>query len=728
MVFTFNSLANHMAISTEEWQKLRDQFDNRYWMDSAALHTKHNMLDVKFLIAPTYRTGQPVSGKTKGPKPVANRYSVLIRCSNINTVIKDYEAFRRARETEKKNLIWQILNTCPVKLFSDDPSFLYQGMWVDCENYGVALFKLDPVIAAKDKGIWRRRHNAPSFRVTKHIGQIAIASSRSQDTVARAIAIYLDNHPERYVESINDLELEDQSKIRLLENIELMERQVSKLRLTEQKLGELLTQLDLDVNTEIDQDLADRLKKAVGVNKVQNIIKNKSGLLNKAQASFGSESVVRQHLEILGFPKFYENFRDSFGTEGETYWLTACFLLSLAAENEGNFRDKLTELYNYVETTTIDKSINLSDVISRYGSIVRKYFDSHSSMLPSDFKMDGGVVYSIIRRAYNISGTGETTLNRKVVGKGEFLLAMLFGGRKEAGTTGIVLANGLRIKIKSGVGRLDSARVKAAVLTDKNLQDCELEAIRKVLNPNATKDDLYLISDREAEKAKQEYQTEVQKAEARGEEPPTNTDDLEGVTDDVEFGLLEEAVAKAGTRIQSGVLDFGQRSFEKNWCAVNEILTDEGVGYKEREDFFREYIQLCYKIRWSDVVDIATNYFRARIDNLAAGAASLSKSNAPKTAKEMMAVVADLDFAAYATVNYLEEHQTGDNHDSILFTKNDSDVNIKLLAISVAGLTGAGADFDINRSRVINHVRKNNLKVHKFGRDSMSSNIGLEIK
>ena len=79
MVFTFNSLANHMAISTEEWQKLRDQFDNRYWMDSAALHTKHNMLDVKFLIAPTYRTGQPVSGKTKGPKPVANRYSVLIR-------------------------------------------------------------------------------------------------------------------------------------------------------------------------------------------------------------------------------------------------------------------------------------------------------------------------------------------------------------------------------------------------------------------------------------------------------------------------------------------------------------------------------------------------------------------------------------------------------------------------------------------------------------------------
>lgn len=715
-----------MAISTEEWQKLRDQFDNRYWMDSAAVHTKHNMLDVKFLIAPTYRTGQPVSGKTKGPKPVANRYSVLIRCSSINTVIKDYEAFKRARETEKKNIIWQILNTCPVKLFSDDPSYLYQGMWVDCENYGVALFKLDPVIAAKDKGIWRRRHNAPSFRVTKHIGQIANASLRSQDTVARAIAIYLDNHPERYVESFNDTEFEDKSKIRLLENIEMMEKQVSKSRLAEQKLGELLNQLDMDINTEIDDDLADRLKKAVGVNRVQNIIKNKNGLLNKAQAFFGSEGAVRQSLEILGFPKFYENFRDNFGTEGETYWLTACFLLALAAENEGNFRDKLTELYNYVEKTTIDKSINLSDVIARYGSIVRKYFDSHSSMLPSDFKMDGSIVYSIIRRAYNISGTGEIALNRKVVGKGEFLLAMLFGGRKEAGTTGITLANGLRVKIKSGVGRLDSARIKAAVLTDQNLKDCELEAIRKVLNPSATKNDLYLINDREAEKAKQEYQAEVQKAEAKGEEPPTNTDDLEGDTDGVEF--MFEAKAKAGSRISSGVLDFGQRSFEKNWCAVNEILIDEGVGYREREDFFREYIQLCYKIRWSDVIDTATNYFRARIDNLAAGAASISKSNASKNAKEMMAVVADIDFAAYATVNYLEDHQTGDNHDSILFTKNDNDVNIKLLAISVAGLAGAGADFDINKSRVVNHVRKDNLKVHKFGRDSMSSNVGLEIK
>lgn len=758
-----------MAKSTQKWEQVRQEYDNRYWLDNATIHYKYNLLDLKFLIAPTYGDGQPISGKTRGPKATPNRYSIFIRFFDINKVIPDYEAFKNADQSTKQSFIDQLLKTCSVKIFSDDPSFLYQGMWVDCEKHGLALFKLDPSIAALDKGIWRNRHGMQNtFRVTKHIGQLSLAARAGSMTVARSVAMYLDSHPERFVEKI-DLN-ENKLKLKLVENIQAM----NKIKMTEISLGDLVKELDIKVNDDLSSSLERNLRKAIQQDRSERIYDRQTGGLKRGEYVTAKREEVEQKFKTIGFEDFVDEFYKNAASVNDKYWATICLMLEMVAGvNSETYRKDLAELYKTILTKSDSELVGFSYVLAEYKKVLEKFIkSSHTpwvNLLDCDRDLSeeekeelkknknydpsktfitlqtvdlANILYSI----YRISGTGKKLLNRNMVGSGELLLAFLFGGRKQKDGGDITLSSGERIEIKSGMGRLDGGRVKAAVLTDdilkKNLAIAYKEVLGLEVNPNSL--ELIVSRSNALALAKKNITQNLETAPDMDDEFPMfglegemeESKPLESQMSSTDFEKELAKLKKANYRVHSGILDFGQQSFSMNWSEQNKILEEKyAMNFTERREFFLTYIEECYKVRFSNVWAEIEKDVMNRLHILSGAAANMTDSNRVKMAKEMVGTVADIDFLAYCLVNYKAEHQSGDNHDSVLFTKayNGSDGidNLKFLAVSVKGKSGASGSAGVNeiqQSRIKKHVDQGRLAVKKFDRDSRASNVGLGIK
>lgn len=102
-------------------------------------------------------------------------YNTVFQFQNVSKYIGTPEEFQRKSAPEQvkdiKNMVW----SAEAKLYSNDPSFYYQGMWEDLATVGGAAF---PFPGPKGDGIWRQRHAQsgglanPMVRITKHMGQV----------------------------------------------------------------------------------------------------------------------------------------------------------------------------------------------------------------------------------------------------------------------------------------------------------------------------------------------------------------------------------------------------------------------------------------------------------------------------------------------------------------------------------------------------------------------------
>lgn len=98
-------------------------------------------------------------------------YTVMIQ------FIGGVKYFSNALNRESISNAWdQMVQNCDIKVFSDDPSFYYQGFWEDLDNLNMTIF---PYNGPNSDGIWTERHGTsggnlviPEIRVTKHLKQI----------------------------------------------------------------------------------------------------------------------------------------------------------------------------------------------------------------------------------------------------------------------------------------------------------------------------------------------------------------------------------------------------------------------------------------------------------------------------------------------------------------------------------------------------------------------------
>lgn len=109
----------------------------------------------------------------------AHKYHVIVQFQDIMKAEQasglKWKQFLKYKPQEQQRLIQAAINTCDVKLYSDDPSFYYQGVHEILDAHGCALY---PFTGPKGTGQWKARHQASGglhtdFHVTKHIAQIS---------------------------------------------------------------------------------------------------------------------------------------------------------------------------------------------------------------------------------------------------------------------------------------------------------------------------------------------------------------------------------------------------------------------------------------------------------------------------------------------------------------------------------------------------------------------------
>lgn len=473
-IYSFNSLASHMTDRTANWEVIRRDFDSRYWLVDASINKSNNLLDVRYLVAPTYKTGEPVTGTSNGPKSTKNRYSILFRVYKLEKLIKDYAAFSQLSLKEQTKIIWKALNLLPVRIYSDDPSFLYQGMWVDCEMYNMALFKLKPEIAAKDKGIWRARDNSDTFRVTKHIGQLSLASKSSINTVAYAIASHLQKNPDQYYEHN-----ETKAINRLLENIKKLENnQMKRLTEEEQKavaLKDLISQvaqeseelLNLEIPEEDKAEFKQDLKSLISKTTIDSSLNGTHPLLD-----FTKDTSFKM-IQDLGFEPLAKEWVETFSSLGHDVWKAACIMLTyshkLSFDTSYNF--VASKLFDEFVTKSDTKTLKYSvDMLPNYKARLQAFLRTLTTkeIKAPQITLDTKSINQVIFGSFGIA---DAVKGRNSIGRGELPLALILGSHKPTvGGGDVALANTANSKIpplevKYGSGKLDGGDSKSNTLS-----------------------------------------------------------------------------------------------------------------------------------------------------------------------------------------------------------------------------------------------------------------------
>jgi hypothetical protein len=178
---------------TQKHLKIRYNNESRIYVQQAEYKAKSNVLDIYWTVVSTFQDGEAIPVQN-GPKSKAFHYTVIIRFLNKtdgnNSTVSKHHATKNPvnlaqlanwaalNPQQKTTLIQRILEVNDVQVYSDDPSFYWQGAFEDLSNLGMSIYKFT---GTPGKGIWRNKHankagrrlKNPQKRITKHIAQIS---------------------------------------------------------------------------------------------------------------------------------------------------------------------------------------------------------------------------------------------------------------------------------------------------------------------------------------------------------------------------------------------------------------------------------------------------------------------------------------------------------------------------------------------------------------------------
>lgn len=175
------------AISNFTQTKINDRYQNEYTYSVGSVENDGVNLTVTFQVLSTFMNGEPVYAGYTDSKD--GEYAVVIQFQNANQFC-DFGTLSMESNDSKIQIVKKIIENCDVKVYSDDPSFYYQGFWEDLDQVNMSLY---PFPGPKGDGKWQAFHfvsgglKNPMVRVTKHIGQIALEYSKFINNIARAI-------------------------------------------------------------------------------------------------------------------------------------------------------------------------------------------------------------------------------------------------------------------------------------------------------------------------------------------------------------------------------------------------------------------------------------------------------------------------------------------------------------------------------------------------------------
>jgi hypothetical protein len=132
-----------------------------------------NEVVVFFYVSPTYG-GHTVLTPSARPYE-GSFYNVVFQFSGVETFLGTIEEFTGKQERDREKSVEQMIWNCPVKVYSNDPSFYYQAAWEDLAKVDGVVF---PFPGPTGTGYWHDKHVAsgglanPNIHITKHMANI----------------------------------------------------------------------------------------------------------------------------------------------------------------------------------------------------------------------------------------------------------------------------------------------------------------------------------------------------------------------------------------------------------------------------------------------------------------------------------------------------------------------------------------------------------------------------
>jgi len=96
-------------------------------------------LTLTFKVKPTYDTPKFVF-KKDGGKTHANNYTIRIQFQDINSWVENRKAFLDLDPIDKKEFMDSVLKFAPVKLWSNDPSWMFRGSYENATDLGYSMY------------------------------------------------------------------------------------------------------------------------------------------------------------------------------------------------------------------------------------------------------------------------------------------------------------------------------------------------------------------------------------------------------------------------------------------------------------------------------------------------------------------------------------------------------------------------------------------------------------
>jgi hypothetical protein len=174
---------NAVSPRNKEFYAIRKQNNNTFFLTNVTYDSKKGSLLLKVKITPTYKPDEVINITKDAEETTGTNYEGLIEFSDLNELF-NREDWNSLEFKDKRDIVYKILDTADVKIFVNDPSFLYQGSWKQLDEVGASLYSFPNL---PDKGIWKKRHQNYSVHLTKHLVGLFAILKPNADKIIKAI-------------------------------------------------------------------------------------------------------------------------------------------------------------------------------------------------------------------------------------------------------------------------------------------------------------------------------------------------------------------------------------------------------------------------------------------------------------------------------------------------------------------------------------------------------------
>jgi hypothetical protein len=174
---------NAVSDRNKKFYSIRKQFNNTFFLRDVKYDADKGDLTLKIEITPTYKPKEVINITPEGNETKGKKYTGIIEFTDLNELFNK-EDWNSIGFRDKRDIVYNILDSADVKIFVNDPSFLYQGSWRELDEIGMAYW---PFPNLPDKGIWKKRHGGYDPHITKHLVGLFSILKPNADKIVKAI-------------------------------------------------------------------------------------------------------------------------------------------------------------------------------------------------------------------------------------------------------------------------------------------------------------------------------------------------------------------------------------------------------------------------------------------------------------------------------------------------------------------------------------------------------------